>query len=193
MKISDKQREMLAFIEDFVGENKYPPTLEEIRNGLNFSSKSLVNYHLAALESAALLCRSPNKSRGIRLAGETDRIRVPVVVKKDGGQTNRPSTELKADEVIELTSDIVPDREDLYALKIQDDSLLDAFVNKGDVVVIQRQDQAKNGDMVAVHLSQQKATLPKTFLSRKWTRAASFCKPQHRGSNCQPQRRRNSR
>ena len=39
MKISDKQREMLAFIEDFVGENKYPPTLEEIRSGLNFSSK----------------------------------------------------------------------------------------------------------------------------------------------------------
>ena len=53
--ISEKQREMLAFIEDFVEENGYPPTYEEIRTGLNISTKSLVNYHLEVLENAALL------------------------------------------------------------------------------------------------------------------------------------------
>ena len=46
MQISDKQKEMLAFIENFVGKNGYPPTHEEIRMGLNISTKSLVNYHL---------------------------------------------------------------------------------------------------------------------------------------------------
>ncbi|MBI1877671.1 MAG: hypothetical protein HYR94_05480 [Chloroflexi bacterium] len=55
MRISDKQKQMLAFIENFVGENGYPPTHEEIRAGLKISTKSLVNYHLEALEGAALL------------------------------------------------------------------------------------------------------------------------------------------
>ena len=57
MEISDKQQEMLAFIENFVEENGYPPTYEEIRIGLDISSKSLVNYHLEVLENAALLKR----------------------------------------------------------------------------------------------------------------------------------------
>ncbi len=60
MTISKKQRKMLAFIEDFVEGNGYPPTHEEIRTGLKISSKSLVNYHLEALASAALINRSPN-------------------------------------------------------------------------------------------------------------------------------------
>ena len=53
--VSDKQRQMLAFIEKFVEDNGYPPTHEEIRVGLDISSKSLVNYHLDALQGAALL------------------------------------------------------------------------------------------------------------------------------------------
>ena len=65
--ISNKQGEMLAFIETFVTRHGYPPTREEIKTGLNISTKSLVNYHLEALENAALLTRIPNKSRGLKL------------------------------------------------------------------------------------------------------------------------------
>jgi len=159
MRISHKQKKMLAFIEEFVGENRYPPTLEEIRTGLNISSKSLVNYHLTALESAALLSRSPNKSRGIRLAGENDPIRVPFLT---------PETEMVADKIdveaaIALTSDIVPYRDDLYALQVPDDSMIDALVNQGDVVILQGQTHAENGDMVAVRLAGQPATLLKRY------------------------------
>lgn len=161
MSISHKQKEMLAFIEDFMEANRYPPTLEEIRVGLNISSKSLVNHHLEALENAAFLSRSPNKSRGIRLAGETDTVRVPFMI-KNGVKPNGKGKP-NAQQAIELTSDIVPNRDDLYALKIQDDSLIDAFINEGDVVIMQRQNKAKNGEMVAVRFVKQNTTLLKRF------------------------------
>ena len=162
MQISDKQQEMLAFIEDFMEENRYPPTLEEIRTGLNISSKSLVNYHLEALESAAVLSRSPNKSRGIRLANEAETFRVPFVTASNG-IANLTAVSLESELAIELTSDIVPNQNDLYALKVQDDSMIDAFVNAGDVVILQRQIQARNGDMIAVHLRHTRRTILKRY------------------------------
>ena len=158
MTVSTKQREMLAFIEDFVEENGYPPTYEEIRTGLKISSKSLVNYHLEALENAALLSRSPNTPRGIRLANESETIRVPLM-----GQAtvNNPSvawTELDIQEVIELTYDIVPSGRNLYAFKAQGQAMLDALVNDGDIVIVQPQTKAQNGEMVAARLIKQGRT-----------------------------------
>jgi repressor LexA len=162
MQISDKQKEMLAFIENFVGENGYPPTHEEIRTGLNISTKSLVNYHLEALESAALLSRSPNTPRGIRLKSERETFSVPLA----GNLTTSPlanSNGINEQAVIELTCDIVSKTRNLYALKVQGDSMLDALVNDGDIVIIQRQNQAKNGDLVAVRLIEQNQTTLKHY------------------------------
>lgn len=162
MSISDKQREMLAFIEEFAGKKGYPPTLEEIRVGLTISSKSLVNYHLEVLENSGYLSRSPNTPRGIRLTGDSDRIRVPFV-NGNGGQTTAGLTQLETKEAIELTGDIVPNCKDLYAFKVDGDSMIDAFVNKGDIVIMQRQAKAKNGEMVVAHLPKQRTTLLKRF------------------------------
>ena len=66
-RLSRRQKEMHGFIEDFIGENGYPPTHEEIRQGLKMSTKSLVNHHLKALERKGLIQREPDTPRGIRL------------------------------------------------------------------------------------------------------------------------------
>lgn len=160
MRISDKQKQMLAFIENFVGKNGYPPTHEEIRAGLKISTKSLVNYHLEALQGASLLSRSPNTPRGIRLAHEREPFTVPL--------TSSPtlpdnSTDFDEQDVVELTCDIVSNAPDLYALKVQGDSMMDALVNDGDIVIIQRQNQAKNGELVAVRLLDQDCTTLKHY------------------------------
>lgn len=160
MRISDKQKQMLAFIETFVGRNGYPPTHEEIRAGLKISTKSLVNYHLEALEGASLLSRSPNTPRGIRLANEREPFTVPL--------TSSPTlsdnwANLDEQDVVELTCDIVSNTPDLYALKVQGDSMMDALVNDGDIVIIQRQNQAKNGELVAVRLLEQDCTTLKHY------------------------------
>lgn len=162
MAVSEKQRELLAFIEEFVGKNGYPPTHEEIRMGLNLSSKSLVNYHLEALENAALLSRSPNTPRGIRLRGEAETLRVPFVdVVTEASELDK--VELEQSEVIELTSDIVPESENLYAFRVKGNALVDALVNDGDVIILQPQAHAENGEMVAVRLLEQGETTFKRF------------------------------
>lgn len=150
MKLSEKQQEMLTFIEDFVATNNYPPTYEEIRAGLNISAKSLVHYHLNILEEAALLSRSPNTPRSIRLLGDRGTFRVPVANQAE-------------DEAIALTRDIVSEDDNLYALKVEGDALLDDLINDGDVVVIQRQSQVQNGEMVALRLVDQDQTTIKRY------------------------------
>ncbi|MBE7556245.1 MAG: repressor LexA [Anaerolineales bacterium] len=162
MQISDKQKQMLAFIENFVGKNGYPPTHEEIRTALKISTKSLVNYHLEALEGAALLSRSPNTPRGIRLMSEPETFCVPLSNGPISAATSSP-TGLEETEVVELTCNIVSNTPNLYALKVQGDSLLDALVNDGDIVIIQRQSQAQNGDLVAVRLLEQDRTTLKHY------------------------------
>ena len=149
--ISEKQREMLAFIEDFVDKHGYPPTYEEIRVGLAISTKSLVNYHLDALQNAELLTRAPNTPRGIRLTSEGGTRRVPMIEEVDADLL--PAlTEFDPQDVIELTYDIVPNGDNLYAIKAQNGSLLDALVNEGDILIMQPQTQAKNGELVAARL-----------------------------------------
>ncbi len=162
MRVSHKQKEMLAFIENFVEENGYPPTLEEIRVGLEVSSKSLVNHHLEALERANLITRAPNTSRGIRLSHERETVRVPFI-NGNGFPGANGTIEIDTQEAIELTGDIVPDCSELYAFKINCDSLTDAYVHKGDIVIMQRQKQARNGEMVAIRLIDQEATLLKRY------------------------------
>ena len=162
MKISDKQREMLAFIEEFVEEHGYPPTYEEIRAGLRISTKSLVNYHLDVLENSGLLTRSPNTPRGIRLTGENDTVHVPF----KGWIAAGPPTEFVEDnnrEAIELTYDIVPNRDNLFALKVEGDSMIDALIHDGDIVVMQQQAEAQNGEMVAVRLTDRNETTLKRY------------------------------
>ncbi len=161
MRVSEKQREMLAFIENYVEQHGFPPTHEEIRVGLKISTKSLVNYHLEALQEAALLSRSPNTPRGIRLRSDAQTVRIPLL---DNFWIAPPKAHLSSEqEYIELTYDIVPNAKNLYALKVKGDAMLDALVSDGDVVVIQRQEQVKNGDLAAVRLLQHNQTTLKRY------------------------------
>jgi repressor LexA len=155
--ISDKQRQMLAFIENFVEERGYPPTYEEIRVGLDISSKSLVNYHLAALQNAELLTRSPNTPRGIRLNTTNETVQVPLMAEAVAEALPKV-TELDPQEVIELTYDLVPNNQNLYAFKVQNGSMLEALVNEGDIVIVQPQAEAQNGEMIAACLVEQNHT-----------------------------------
>jgi repressor LexA len=160
LKISDKQEEMLAFIEGFVRQNGYPPTHEEIRTGLDISTKSLVNYHLGALESAELLTRVPNTPRGIRLARKNGAPKAPSgnLYKKQ-----QKLTRLTDSEILELTYGIVTNDSRLYALKIEGETDSDGFASNGDIVLLQSQNYAENGDLVAVCLHRDGQTRFKRY------------------------------
>lgn len=170
-KLSDRQREIITFIREFSFEKGYPPTIREIGQRAGISSTSVVNYNLNKLEKDGYLTRDLKVSRGVRLVdgsgskSQGDLVNIPLagyifastpVMVGDTPQT-------AADEVISLTRDIVRDTGDLFALRVKGDSMIDAMVNDGDIVVMKRADRARNGEMVAVWLTDRNETTLKHF------------------------------
>ena len=148
--LTAKQQQMLTFIQDFMARQHYPPTYEEIRSGLGLSTKSLVDYHLTALEQAGLISRDRATPRGLRLVN-ADTFAVPYLGSIGASLPTTVFNDL-ANEALVLTRDIVPEQDGLYALKVRGTSMIDAMVDDGDIVVMKKQAEAKNGDMVAARL-----------------------------------------
>ncbi len=162
--LTHRQLAILDFIQAFIVDNRYPPTYEEIRNGLGLSTKSLVNHHLNALEEAGLIERDRLTSRGLRLAGQSIH-RIPVVGSIAAGLPVTAFAEPidTAREALLLTSDIVAPQDGLFALRVRGDSMIDAMVNDGDLVVMKRQSDVRDGEMVAVWLKDRDETTLKHF------------------------------
>ncbi len=168
IKLSARQQAIVDFIAKFIEENGYPPTIREIGKACGISSTSVVNYNLAKLEREGYLVRDREVSRGLRLAAENLReglsalIRVPLVGRIVASEPCPvPGSDFSLfgnDEVIELTRDIVEDASDLYALQVQGDSMVDAMIHDGDIVILRPHKDVQNGDLVAVWLSDKEET-----------------------------------
>jgi repressor LexA len=165
--LTKRQRQVLDFICEFVEENGYPPTHQEIQFEVGLSSKSHAHFYLKALEREGYIERVPNIPRGIRLTGKftrgrfADIIKVPFLGQIAAGE---PISFSDIDhETIELTRDIVRDEEGLYALQVKGDSMIDALINDGDIVIMKHQQEAGNGEMVAVRLKDRDETTLKRF------------------------------
>lgn len=159
---SEKQLEIYDFVRTHTSRTGRPPTLEEIRRAKGISTKSLVAYHLKALASAGLIERTPQVSRGLRPVDNTRRstFRLPI---KGWIRAGLPVLTDEVEEAIELTRDLVPQMDGLYGLRVRGDSMRDALVNDGDIVVLQHQTVAHNGDMVAVRLTDRNEFTLKRF------------------------------
>jgi repressor LexA len=169
-KLSDRQHKMLEFIQAFSAENGYPPSIREIGKAVGISSTSVVNYNLNRLVDEGFLDRDQNVSRGLRLTERLseaaarlgDTIRVPLVGRIFASEpVPLPGTDspmFGADEAIEITRDLLKASEGLFALEVKGDSMIDAMVSDGDIVVMQRQPEWRNGDMVAVWLKDREET-----------------------------------
>jgi repressor LexA len=157
-----RQKRILAFIRRYIAINDYPPTCAEIRAGLKLKSTSMVHRDLGALEEAELLQRTPGVPRGMRLTKPTGKVfSVPLLGTIAAGEPIDFGDPLY--EALTLTSDIVRQQEGLYALRVKGDSMIDALVNDGDIVVLKHQREARNGDMVAVRLLDRDETTLKHF------------------------------
>jgi len=167
MALSERQNQMLQFIRDYTREHGYPPTIREIGRGCGISSTSVVNYNLNILEQERHLQRGKVTARGLKLANDLrETLRIPLLGAIAAGQPLLiPDSDFSptGNDYIELTRDIVREQEGLYALKVQGDSMMDALVYDGDIVVMRHQKEANNGDMVAVWLKDEKATTLKRF------------------------------
>jgi repressor LexA len=180
-KLSDRQKRMLEFIQRFTADNGYPPSIREIGDAADISSTSVVNYNLNRLVDEGFLARDQNVSRGLRLTDKLGRaaerltnvVRVPLVGRIFASEpVPLPGTDspvFGADEAIEITRGLLPGDSGLFALQVKGDSMIDAMVSDGDIVVMARADEWRNGDMVAVWLRDREETTLK-HIYREGTR-----------------------
>mgnify|MGYP001183674537 FL=1 len=168
MELSDRQKNMLKFIREFAEENQYPPTIREIGEAVGISSTSVVNYNLNKLVEAGLIERNKEVSRGIRMQDAMARIlpgrAIPILGHIAAGQpiTVFPES-VEAADTLDLAVDVVSRSEGVYALRVQGDSMIDALVDSGDLVILNAQNTANNGDMVAAWLTEREETTLKYF------------------------------
>lgn len=176
--LGERHQKILDFIASYQREYKHPPSIREIGTHCNISSTSVVNYYLDQLEKNGHLERDRKISRGMRLTGDTplgDMFRVPLAGVIQAGEpiavpTNESFGAFTPDDSVEIASSLMPSREkgkDLFALKVQGNSMIDAMVNDGDIVILKPAQDARNGEMVAVWLSDRNETTLKFFFKEK--------------------------
>jgi repressor LexA len=169
--LSRRQQAMLEYIERFLEDNNYPPTIREIQRDLNISSTSVVDYNLNILEQRNQIRRNRNISRGIEIIGRfpTPRhiVRVPVVGQIAAGLPIPVLDDFVQDDLteqLEISTDLVGNRaQGLFALRVKGLSMIDALINDGDLVILRHQDSCENGETVAVWLRTEKETTLKKF------------------------------
>ena len=170
--LSERHKKILEFLGKYQEAAGYPPSIREIGDGTDISSTSVVNYYLDQLEKMGYIKREDHISRGIRLVKETlsEMLRIPVIGRIAAGTPMPiPSSDFSyfdPDTGIDIARSLLPAREkisDLFALEVRGESMIDAMVNDGDIVVFKRVQEAKNGEMVAVWLNDRDETTLKYF------------------------------
>jgi repressor LexA len=150
--VTERQRAILEFLHEYVDEHGYPPTVREIGEAVGLRSPSTVHAHLAQLERAGALRRDPTKPRAIELTdrrrpGQPDEIevrRLPLV-----GQIAAGGPLLAEENVEEELGVPEPLSEGAdFLLRVKGDSMIDAGILDGDIVVVQRREDARNGEIV---------------------------------------------
>lgn len=160
---------ILDYIAGFLDENDYPPTIRDIQNALGISSTSVVDYNLNVLEQRNYIRRNRNISRGIEVShrpGRSGIVSVPVIGQIAAGiPIPAPDDMQTADwETIDVSSSMVPHgTAEVFALRVKGLSMIDAYIDDGDIVVLRKQSHCDNGDTVAVWLRDEKETTLKKY------------------------------
>ena len=153
--LTARQQEILQFLVQYVDDHGYPPTVREIGDAVGLASPSTVHAHLANLERVGLLRRDPTKPRALELVGrprpaaqpapsESDTSLLPLVGRIAAGGP------LLAEEAVEdrVAVPKLVGRDADFLLRVTGDSMIDAGILDGDLVVVRRQDDARDGEIV---------------------------------------------
>ena len=170
-ELNEHEQRILRFIEGFLRRSHCAPTIEEIRKGVGLSSKDHVFRDLSSVEDKGYIKRKRRISRGIELLFTAEglpfslsTVHIPFlgwIVASEPVPV--PGEYFPPLDTIELARDIVKEQEGLYALQVKGESMIDALINDGDIVVMRHQKEAENGDLVAVWLKGEKETTLKRF------------------------------
>jgi repressor LexA len=154
--LTDRQREIYDYVVGYVDGHGYPPTVREIGEAVGLASPSTVHAHLANLERAGLLRRDPTKPRALELVGRereraqqakpvADVHRLPLVGEIAAG--GPLLAEQNIEDYLAVPEPLSRGGEE-FLLRVKGDSMVDAGILDGDIVVVERRQDARNGDIV---------------------------------------------
>ena len=175
-KISKRQQDILNFIKDEVKAKGYPPSVREIGEAVGLASSSTVHGHLSRLESKGLIRRDPTKPRAIEIleADSTSHIprseviNVPIIGKVTAGQ---PITAIEnVEEYFPLPDRFVSPDDNIFMLEIMGESMIEAGILNGDLVIVRQQQTANNGDIVVAMTEDDEATVKRFFKEKDYIR-----------------------
>ena len=173
--LTKRQRQILQFIEESINKSGYPPSVREICKGVGLSSTSTVHAHLSKLNELGYIRRDATKPRAIEVlkptlprkqkgtwdkSGEINYQNVPLVGKVTAGEP------ILAEENIEdyypIPYDFLPGEKETFMLKVKGDSMKEVGILEGDLVIVKKQDQANNGEII-VALLEEEATVKRFY------------------------------
>ncbi|KAF0106194.1 MAG: repressor LexA [Chloroflexi bacterium] len=189
--LSERHRKIMEFLTKFQETHGYSPSIRQIGDSINVKSTSLVDYYLNQLLEMGYIERENRISRSIRvvqpvkaeselpgkvaealrIAGNalSDLVRIPIAGRiVASAPLPMPTSDLNyydAESSVDIARSLLPTRDvsDLFALEVSGDSMIDAMVNDGDIVVMKKAASANNGEMVAVWLDDKDETTLKYF------------------------------
>ena len=163
-KITKKQEEILTYIKQEILDHGYPPSVREICEAVHLKSTSSVHAHLETMEKNGYIRRDPTKPRAIEIIDDQfqlarrEMVNLPVLGKVAAGEPI--FAEQNIEDYFPVPADYMPNQES-FMLKVQGESMIEAGIFDGDMLIVKRQETAKNGDIV-VALVDDSATV-KTF------------------------------
>ena len=174
--LTQRHHKILEYLDERMSSG-YPPSIREIGEATDISSTSVVTYYLKQLEDWGYIERDAKFSRALRLSGSAHQniFKIPILGPIAAGEpilVPAPGETYIGDEIdgVDVARSLLPVGEkglDLFALKVKGDSMIDAMVNDGDIVIMKRTEQASNGDMVAIWLPAQDSATLKYFYKEK--------------------------
>lgn len=168
--LSGKQKQIITFIRQYLRDNGISPSIRDIAKGCNISSTSVVTYNLNKLEQAGHIRRRSDISRGIELLDNLKRDRkliyIPIIGEIAAGKPI-PVPDSRAATTVErlpVSEGLIREKGNIYAVRVKGNSMVDALIGEGDIVLLDYVDSVEDGDMVAVWLKkEQEVTLKKLF------------------------------
>ena len=164
MELTGRQQEIWDFLVDYVDRHGYPPTVREVGEAVGLASPSTVHAHLANLERAGLLRRDPSKPRALELVGQRRRERAPA---REPEVRRLPLVgqiaaggpllaEQNVEDYLAVPEPLSRGGEE-FLLRVRGDSMVNAGILDGDVVVVRRQQDARDGDIVVALAGEDEA------------------------------------
>ena len=165
--LTKKQSEVLKFVKEFMVSHGYPPTVREIGEALGLSSPATTHSHLKGLEEMGYIRKNGSKNRAIELLVDNEYankneeiVEVPLLGKITAG--NPIEAIENPGEYFSLPAYLIPKQKEVFTLKVSGESMINAGIYDGDIVIVERCNTARNGEIVVAMTDENEVTL-KTF------------------------------